>query len=234
MSMSEIKYTGTPLTTNNTITFTTDQWFQAVKDFENCFTKKNDVLFSIDNIDISFGPLIKSINVLVPNKVMEVEITDDYMNYPYFIPHPKSGKYKMVVQEPDQFDMRYGCALGIAKAIYGKVYTHEYLESKVPEILSMKYFAKEIDKAIKAYNKKLENAEKIAKWEEERKAIIARRKEKNKKRKAKKLEKERQAEIDMIAEAIKTSKVFENEISIKSKKNKKKKNKNIQLENDGK
>lgn len=224
--MNEIKY-GTILTTNNTIggisnmisgisnamepvtlsasTFTTDQWFQAVKDFENCFTKKNDVLFSIDSANISFDPLIKSINVLVPNKVMEVEITDGNMNYPSFIPRPKSGKYKMVVREPDQFDMRYGCALGIAKAIYGKVYTHEYLESKVSEILGMKYFVKEIDKAIKEYNKKLKEAEKIAKQDEERKAIIARRKEKNKKRKTKKLEKERQEKIDMIAEAIKRS-----------------------------
>ena len=211
--MNEIKYIGTTLTTNNTIggisnminpmitntfTLTTDQWYKAMKDLEESYTK-------IFTYDISFDPLIKSINVLVPNKVMEVEITDGDMNYPSFIPRPKSGKYKMVVQEPDQFDMRYGCALGIAKAIYGKVYTHEYLESKVPEILGMKYFVKEIDKVIKAYNKKLKEAEKIAKQDEERKAIIARRKEKNKKRKTKKLEKERQEKIDMIAEAIKRS-----------------------------
>ena len=149
--------------------------------------------------------LITNIKMIVPNKVMEVTI-DGNVNMRQPLMPVKSGTYKMVLREPDQFDMKYGCALAIAKAIYSKYYTHEYLESMVPEILGIKYFVKEIDKAIKKYNNKLKEEEKLQKQEEERKAIVARRKEKNRKRKQKRLEKQRQEQIDIIAKAIEKTK----------------------------
>ena len=144
--------------------------------------------------------LIININVLVPNKVMEVTLAPEYSHL------VTPGTYKMVVREPDEFDMEFGCALAIAKSIYGQHYTHEFVERAAREIiLYNKFFLKEIRSAIKRYNRAQKQQMEALRAEQERQEIIERRRAKNKKRREKMLARKKENEINTIAEAIKRS-----------------------------
>ena len=149
--------------------------------------------------------LITNINVLVPNKVMEVTLAPKYS----YIIAPGTitpGTYKMVVREPDEFDMEFGCALAIAKSIYGQHYTHEFVERAAREIILYdKFFLKEIRSAIKRYNQAQKQQMEALRAEQERQEIIERRRAKNKKRREKMLARKKENEINTIAEAIKRS-----------------------------
>jgi len=144
--------------------------------------------------------LITNINVLVPNKVMEVTLAPEYS------PLVTPGTYKTVVREPDEFNMEFGCALAIAKSIYGQYYTHEFVERAAREIiLYNKFFLKEIRSAIKRYNRGQKQQMEALRAEQERQEIIERRRAKNKKRREKMLARKKENEINTIAEAIKRS-----------------------------
>lgn len=181
----------TNITNDNLTIFTSDD--TTSNNFSS--TASTNYTFELKESDF-----IEEIKILVPNKVMEVTLNG---NLCWGV---RSGTYKMVVREPDVFDMEFGCALAIAKAIYSTVYTPDYVEEKAYEILKTKYYLKEIRKAIKKYNKKVAEEKKAQKAEEERKAIIARRRAKNKKRKEKMRARKKQEEINTIAEAIKLAK----------------------------
>ncbi len=144
-------------------------------------------------------PFIANINVLVPNRVVEITIYDG-------TPHI----YKQVCKEPDVFDLKYALALAWAK-YNNKHYNLDYSIEGI-EYIAQAYIHrfnksnKEFDRAIKAYNNWLKEEDKKKAEEEERKAIIARRKAKNKKRREKRKEQQNQEQIDIIAKAIQKSK----------------------------
>ena len=149
---------------------------------------------------ISVKPSIVAVNVIVPNKVVEVTIYDG-----------EEHTFKQVCKEPDQFDFKYALALAWAKYmnLHPRIYHNtllglEILANKL--IIEYEETQREFDRAVKAYNKWLKEEEKKKAEEEERKAIIARRREKNKKRKEKALAKKKETEIDIIAEAIRRGK----------------------------
>lgn len=79
---------------------------------------------------------ICDINVIVPDKVVEIEFYD--------------GKEKMVCHENDTFDLRKCCFIAIAKHLYKKEYTQEgMLSSTVLNILTANDTYRKIENNIK-------------------------------------------------------------------------------------
>ena len=126
---------------------------------------------------------IFDINVIVPDKVVEIEFYDD--------------KEKMVCHEDDTFDLRKCCFIAIAKHLYKKEYT---------QLTYQKKYVKIVDKALKDYKRKEEEkAEKIRK-EEEEKIIRARQSLKRRKQKERRAQRHREALIDVFADSINEAK----------------------------
>lgn len=159
----------------------------------------NAVPFDFSIVKIVCEPMIVNINVLVPNKVVEVIIYDGE-------PHT----FKQVCKNGDQFDLKFALALAWAK--YNN--KHHNLDYSIEgiEYIAQAYIHrfnkpnKEFDRAIKAYNNWLKAEDKKKAEEEERKAIIARRKEKNRKRRENRKAKQNEEQINIIAKAIQMSK----------------------------
>ena len=135
---------------------------------------------------------IFDINVIVPDKVVEIEFYD--------------GKEKMVCHEDDTFDLRKCCFIAIAKHLYKKEYTQEGIEHMATQLTYQKKYVKIVDKALKDYKRKeKEKAEKIRK-EEEEKIIRARQSLKRSKQKERRAQRHREALIDVFADSINEAK----------------------------
>ena len=135
---------------------------------------------------------IKNINVIVPDKVVEIEFYD--------------GKEKMVCHEDDTFDLRKCCFIAIAKHLYKKEYTQEGIEYMATQLTYQKKYVKIVDKALKDYKRKEEEkAEKIRK-EEEEKIIRERQSIKRRKQKERRAQRHREALIDVFADSINEAK----------------------------
>ena len=135
---------------------------------------------------------IFNINVIVPNKVVEIEFYD--------------GKEKMVCHEDDTFDLRKCCFIAIAKHLYKKEYTQEGIEYMATQLTYQKKYVKIVDKALKDYKRKEEEkAEKIRR-EEEEKIIRARQSLKRRKQKERRAQRHREALIDVFADSINEAK----------------------------
>lgn len=111
---------------------------------------------------------ITDINIIVPNKVVEVTFAD-------------GKKEKMICHEEDTFNLRNCLFIAIAKHLYKKDYTFEGIEWKAFELTRLKKYVKIVDSALKAYEKKQKD---IAKLEEENKAEQERIERKRAKRQA--------------------------------------------------
>ena len=135
---------------------------------------------------------IFNINVIVPDKVVEIEFYD--------------GIEKMVCHKDDAFDLRKCCFIAIAKHLYKKEYTQEGIEYMATQLTYQKKYVKIVDKALKDYKKKEEEkAEKIRK-EEEEKIIRERQSIKRRKQKERRAQRHREALIDVFADSINEAK----------------------------
>lgn len=135
---------------------------------------------------------IFDINVIVPDKVVEIEFYD--------------GKEKMICHKDDTFDLRKCCFIAIAKHLYKKEYTQEGIEYMATQLTYQKKYVKIVDKALKDYKRKEEEkAEKIRK-EEEEKIIRARQSLKRRKQKERRAQRHREALIDVFADSINEAK----------------------------
>lgn len=135
---------------------------------------------------------IFNINVIVPDKVVEIEFYD--------------GKEKMVCHEDDTFDLRKCCFIAIAKHLYKKDYTYEGIEYMAEQLKYQKKYVKIVDKALKDYRKKgEEKAERIRK-EEEEKIVRARQSLKRRKQKARRAQRHKEVLVDLIADSINEAK----------------------------
>ena len=135
---------------------------------------------------------ILDINVIVPDKVVEIEFWD--------------GKDKMVCHEDDTFDLRKCCFIAIAKHLYKKEYTQEGIEHMATQLTYQKKYVKIVDKALKDYKKKEEEkVEKIHK-EEEEKIIRARQSLKRRKQKERRAQRHKEVLVDLIADSINEAK----------------------------
>ena len=138
------------------------------------------------------GEIISNINIIVPDKVVEIEFYD--------------GKEKMVCHEDDTFDLRKCCFIAIAKHLYKKEYTQEGIEYMATQLTYQKKYVKIVDKALKDYKKKEEEkVEKIRK-EEEEKIIRARQSLKRRKQKERRAERHKEVLVDLIADSINEAK----------------------------
>ena len=135
---------------------------------------------------------IIDINIIVPDKVVEIEFYD--------------GKEKMVCHNDDTFDIRKCCFIAIAKHLYKKEYTQEGIEYMATQLTYQKKYVKIVDKALKDYKKKeKEKTEKIRR-EEEEKIIRARQSLKRRKQKERRAQRHREALIDVFADSINEAK----------------------------
>lgn len=135
---------------------------------------------------------IFDINVIVPDKVIEIEFYD--------------GIEKMVCHEDDTFDLRKCCFIAIAKHLYKKEYTQEGVEYMATQLIYQKKYVKIVDKALKDYKRKeKEKAEKIRR-EEEEKIIRKRQSLKRRKQKERRAQRHREALIDVFADSINEAK----------------------------
>ena len=135
---------------------------------------------------------IFDINVIVPDKVVEIEFYD--------------GKEKMVCHKDDTFDLRKCCFIAIAKHLYKKEYTQEGIEHMATQLTYQKKYVKIVDKALKDYKRKEEEkAEKIRR-EEEEKIIRERQSLKRRKQKERRAERHKEVLVDLIADSINEAK----------------------------
>ena len=135
---------------------------------------------------------IFDINVIVPDKVVEIEFYD--------------GIEKMVCHEDDTFDLRKCCFIAIAKHLYKKEYTQEGIEYMATQLIYQKKYVKIVDKALKDYKRKeKEKAEKIRR-EEEEKIIRERQSLKRRKQKERRAQKHKEVLVDLIADSINEAK----------------------------
>lgn len=135
---------------------------------------------------------IFNINVIVPDKVVEIEFYD--------------GKEKMVCHEDDTFDLRKCCFIAIAKHLYKKEYTQEGIEHMATQLTYQKKYVKIVDKALKDYKKKEEEkTEKIRK--EERDRIVRERQSlKRWRQKQRRKERYRKEVVNLISDSINEAK----------------------------
>ena len=135
---------------------------------------------------------IIDINIIVPDKVVEIEFYD--------------GKEKMVCHNDDTFDLRKCCFIAIAKHLYKKEYTQEGIEYMATQLIYQKKYVKIVDKALKDYKRKeKEKAEKIRR-EEEEKIIRERQSLKRRKQKERRAQRHREVLVDLIADSINEAK----------------------------
>ena len=135
---------------------------------------------------------IIDINIIVPDKVVEIEFYD--------------GKEKMVCHNNDTFDIRKCCFIAIAKHLYKKEYTQEGIEHMATQLTYQKKYVKIVDKALKDYKRKEEEkAEKIRR-EEEEKIIHARQSLKRRKQKERRAQRHKEVLVDLFADSINEAK----------------------------
>ena len=135
---------------------------------------------------------IFDINVIVPDKVVEIEFYD--------------GKEKMVCHNDDTFDLRKCCFIAIAKHLYKKEYTQEGIEYMATQLTYQKKYVKIVDKALKSYKKQEEEKKKKIREEEEEKIIRERQSLKRWRQKQRRKERYRKEVVDLISDSINEAK----------------------------
>ena len=135
---------------------------------------------------------IFDINVIVPDKVVEIEFYD--------------GIEKMVCHKDDAFDLRKCCFIAIAKHLYKKEYTQEGIEHLAAQLTYQKKYVKIVDKALKEYKRKEKEKEKKIREEEEEKIVRARQRLKRRKQKERRAQKHKEILVDLIADSINEAK----------------------------
>lgn len=132
---------------------------------------------------------IKDYQILCPGKVVRVDFTDNISE-------------KMVLKDPDVFDIRRCLFIAIAKHLYKKTYTHEGIEYIATLLSYEKKYAKIVNSAIKNHEKK--EKEKLLKLqkEKEEKERIKRKRAKNLKRREHLRKKRIEEQIEIQKEVI--------------------------------
>lgn len=101
----------------------------------------NDDTITHGEVKNMLSEIIKDIDIIVPNKVVEVTFADE-------------TKEKMVCHKDDTFNLRNCLFIAIAKHLYKKDYTFEGIEWKAFELMHLKKYVKIVDSALKAFDKK--------------------------------------------------------------------------------
>ena len=137
--------------------------------------------------------VIADINVIVPNKVVEITFSD-------------GGKEKMVCHKDDTFDLRRCCFIAIAKHLYKKEYTQEGIEYMATQLTYQKKYVKIVDNALKNYKKEEEEKEKKIREEEKDRIIRERQSLKRWRQKQRRKERYRKEVVNLISDSINEAK----------------------------
>lgn len=147
------------------------------------------ITMSSDDIKNMLSLHIKDYQILCPGKVVKVDFTDNTSE-------------KMVLKDPDVFDIRRCLFIAIAKHLYKDTCTPEGIEYKATLLSYEKKYAKIVDSAIKNHEKK--EKEKLLKLqkEKEEKEQIKRKRAKNLRRREQLHKKRIEEQIEIQKEAI--------------------------------
>ncbi len=153
--------------------------------------KAEDISPIISNDDIKniLSLHIKDYQILCPGKVVRVDFADNTSE-------------KMILKDPDVFDIRRCLFIAIAKRLYKNTFTPEGIEYKATLLSYEKKYAKIVDSTIKNHEKK--EKEKLLKLqkEKEEKEQIKRKRAKNLKRREQIRKKRIEEQIEIQKEAI--------------------------------
>lgn len=138
--------------------------------------------------------IIDDINVIVPNKVVEITFRD-------------GNKEKMICHKNDTFDLRKCCFIAIAKHLYKEEYTFEGIEYMAERLMYQKKYVKIVKDALKDYRRKEAEKDKELREEEEAKIIRDRQRFKRRKKKEQRAQRHREILVDLIADSINEAKV---------------------------
>ena len=115
-------------------------------------------------------------DVVVPNKVILVTFLDGITE-------------KLICSEEDEFDLRKGLFIAIAKHKYKDEFTLEGIEAKAKEISYTKAYVKMVDKVIRKHDKAIEEQKKAEeKQREEKKRAYEKRMKNAKKNRERKIQ----------------------------------------------
>ena len=137
--------------------------------------------------------IIDDINVIVPNKVVEITFCD-------------GNKEKMICHKNDTFDLRKCCFIAIAKHLYKEEYTFEGIEYMAEQLMYQKN-VKIVSDALKDHRRKEAEKEKELREEEEAKIIRDCQRLKRRKKKEERAQRHREILVDLIADSINEAKV---------------------------
>lgn len=147
------------------------------------------ITMSSDDIKNMLSLHIKDYQILCPGKVVRVDFSDNTSE-------------KMVLKDPDVFDIRRCLFIAIAKHLYKDTYTPEGIEYQATLLSYKKRYVKMVNNAIRDHEKK--EKEKLLKLhkEKEEKERSERKRAKNQKRKEQLRKKRIEEQIEIQKEAI--------------------------------
>ena len=147
------------------------------------------ITMSSDDIKNMLSLHIKDYQILCPDKVVRIDFADNTSE-------------KMVLKDPDVFDIHRCLFIAIAKHLYKNTYTPEGIEHKATLLSYDKKYVKMVNNAIKDHEKK--EKEKLLKLqrEKEEKERIKRKLTKNLKRREQLRKKRIEEQIEIQKEAI--------------------------------
>lgn len=158
--------------------------------FETDLTKSYKEFYkAISQPFVFLSDTIKDYQILCPGKVVKVDFTDNTSE-------------KMILKDPDVFDIHRCLFIAIAKHLYKDIFTPEGIEYKATLLSYEKKYAKIVDSAIKNHEKK--EKEKLLKLqkEKEEKERIKRKRAKNLKRREQLRKKRIEEQIEIQKKAI--------------------------------
>ena len=139
---------------------------------------------------------IADVSIIVPNKVVEVTFSD-------------YTKEKMVLQEPDVFDLEQALYVALGKKLYRKDYTYEGIEYMTEQLKYQKKYVKIVETGMKLYKRKTDEML-ILEAEQEH---IAKKRAKRSEYKRRKAKNKKEEQIAMMKEAyIRASEYLKKEV----------------------
>ena len=163
--------------------------YSNLKNFESIKSIMPPITMSSDDIKNMISLHIKDYQILCPDKVVRVDFTDN-------------ASEKMVLKDPDVFDIHRCLFIAIAKRLYKDTYTPEGIEYQATLLSYKKRYVKMVNNAIRDHEKK--EKEKLLKLqkEKEEKERSERKRAKNQKRKEQLRKKRIEEQIEIQKEAI--------------------------------
>lgn len=147
------------------------------------------IKMSSDDIKNMLSLHIKNYQILCPGKVVKVDFTDNTSE-------------KMILKDPDVFDIRRCLFIAIAKHLYKDTFTPEGIEYKAALLSYEKKYVKIVNSAIKNHEKKEKERLLKLQKEKEEKERIKRKRAKNLKRREQLHKKRIEEQINIQKEAI--------------------------------